>query len=189
MRLYIIRHGQSETNLKNYWTGWLDVPLTDKGRADALRAGKIIEGISFDKIYTSDLSRAMVTCELAIPGAEYETTPLLREVGLGSLEGTPILKFTTEDKAIVSESGYAKFGGESLEEFCGRVNEFLEMLKGKEYGTVAAFCHGGWVRAVMDTVVGIKLPRDKIFCNNCATLVLDLTAEGVWKIHSYINLP
>ena len=57
MRLYVIRHGESENNLKKCWTGWYDAPLTEKGRQDARKAGTFLQGITFDKIYASDLSR------------------------------------------------------------------------------------------------------------------------------------
>ena len=58
MKLYIVRHGESETNRKGLWTGWLDVALTDKGIADAERVRDTLRGIKFDKVYSSDLQRA-----------------------------------------------------------------------------------------------------------------------------------
>lgn len=57
-KLVLVRHGQSEWNLQNRFTGWTDVQLTPKGRAEARRAGKLIQGLSIDKAYTSDLRRA-----------------------------------------------------------------------------------------------------------------------------------
>ena len=61
MFLYVIRHGESETNLSRHWTGWNDVNLTEKGRKDAERAGAMLQGIPFDQIYSSDLTRALHT--------------------------------------------------------------------------------------------------------------------------------
>ncbi|MBQ3015525.1 MAG: histidine phosphatase family protein [Clostridia bacterium] len=58
MKLYITRHGESETNKKGCWTGWLDAQLTDKGLADAELARETLRGIKFDKVYSSDLIRA-----------------------------------------------------------------------------------------------------------------------------------
>ena len=55
MYVYVIRHGESETNKAKKWTGWLDVHLTDKGKDDAKKAGNFLKRISFDKIlYLSD---------------------------------------------------------------------------------------------------------------------------------------
>lgn len=64
MKLVLVRHGQSEWNAKNLFTGWVDVDLTDKGVEEAKSAGKKIkeEGIQFDKAYTSVLKRALKTC-------------------------------------------------------------------------------------------------------------------------------
>jgi 2,3-bisphosphoglycerate-dependent phosphoglycerate mutase len=101
MRIYVVRHGESETNLQKRWTGWMDVQLTDKGREDARKAGEFLKGITFDKIYTSDLTRAIETAKIALPGCRYETTPLLREINVGKLENTPIGDLTGEQWARI----------------------------------------------------------------------------------------
>ena len=67
MRVYIVRHGESVNNLNKLWTGWNDEELSEKGREDAKRAGDIIKGVSLDRIYSSDLSRAMDTARIAVP--------------------------------------------------------------------------------------------------------------------------
>jgi Fructose-2,6-bisphosphatase len=61
MRLYLIRHGESEANLKQMHAGWQDSPLTGKGELQALAVRPIIKNIQFDKIIVSDLSRAKRT--------------------------------------------------------------------------------------------------------------------------------
>ena len=55
MKLYLIRHGQSETNLRKCFTGWAQVDLTEQGRAGAVGVRPMLEKIKFDKIYSSDL--------------------------------------------------------------------------------------------------------------------------------------
>jgi 2,3-bisphosphoglycerate-dependent phosphoglycerate mutase len=60
-KLVLIRHGQSLWNLENRFTGWVDVPLTEKGREEAREAAKKIAGMHFDVAYTSALSRAQET--------------------------------------------------------------------------------------------------------------------------------
>lgn len=79
--LVLLRHGQSEWNLANRFTGFKDVDLTDKGRAEAVKAGKLLKeaGISFDQVFTSTLKRANETAELA-----------LKEAGQGDLIGSMI---------------------------------------------------------------------------------------------------
>ncbi len=66
--LVLLRHGQSAWNLENRFTGWVDVDLTEKGVAEALRCGELIAGagLQFDRAYTSVLTRAIRTCEMAL---------------------------------------------------------------------------------------------------------------------------
>ena len=68
MKLYLIRHGESETNLAGHYTGWSQVNLTEKGVRDAEGVRPIIQNIKFDNIFSSDLILAMKTAETAIPG-------------------------------------------------------------------------------------------------------------------------
>ena len=68
MKVVLIRHGESEANFENYWTGWLDVALTAKGREQAWQAGEKIKelGISFDVAFASYLQRTIITCNTVL---------------------------------------------------------------------------------------------------------------------------
>ncbi|VTX91087.1 2,3-bisphosphoglycerate-dependent phosphoglycerate mutase [Enterococcus hirae] len=68
MKLVLLRHGESEANFQNYWTGWLDVGLTEKGMQQATEAGRKMneQGLVFDIVYTSVLKRAIKTSQLAL---------------------------------------------------------------------------------------------------------------------------
>src|SRR3954453_16887588 len=68
--LVILRHGESTWNQLNLFTGWHDVPLNDKGRAEGSAAGATMAeaGLRFDVAHTSVLSRAVMTCHLALEG-------------------------------------------------------------------------------------------------------------------------
>lgn len=67
-RLVLLRHGQSQWNLENRFTGWWDVPLSDQGRDEARTAGSLLadEGVEVDELFTSVLTRAINTAELAL---------------------------------------------------------------------------------------------------------------------------
>jgi len=67
-KLVLLRHGQSRWNIQQRFTGWVDVDLTDKGEAEALAAGRLIkaEGLEFDGVCTSVLTRAIRTADLAL---------------------------------------------------------------------------------------------------------------------------
>jgi len=187
MRVYVVRHGESENNKSLRWTGWMDVLLTEKGEEDARRAGTMLADIAFDKVYASDLRRAMRTAEIALPGCSYETTPLLREVNVGNLENTPISDLSEDQRAENGRVGYGMFGGESKAEFRDRISRFMKQLEASGQETVAVFCHGGWLRGMLDLVIGMDLPRNKICCNNCTVAVFEFT-KGIWRLHSWINL-
>ncbi|MDA0371454.1 MAG: 2,3-diphosphoglycerate-dependent phosphoglycerate mutase [Actinomycetota bacterium] len=92
--LVILRHGESTWNQQNLFTGWHDVPLSDKGRTEAAAAGCTMadEGLSFDMAHTSVLERAVVTCHLALEAMGQVWLPLqrswrLNERHYGALQG------------------------------------------------------------------------------------------------------
>ena len=97
--LVLVRHGQSEWNAKNLFTGWKDPALTEKGTAEAIRAGKHLKslGLSFDVLYTSALVRAQLTGKI-----------MLDELGQSDLE-------TIEDKAL-NERDYGELTGLNKDE-------------------------------------------------------------------------
>src|SRR5712671_2951196 len=80
--LVLVRHGESQWNLENRFTGWVDVPLTDKGRAEARRAGEQVRGIRFDKAYTSVLQRAIETLQIVLAVIGQEHIPVERDEAL-----------------------------------------------------------------------------------------------------------
>jgi 2,3-bisphosphoglycerate-dependent phosphoglycerate mutase len=65
-KLVLVRHGQSVWNLQNRFTGWVDVPLTEKGKEEAFKAGELLKDIRFNVAYTSDLTRAQETLRIIL---------------------------------------------------------------------------------------------------------------------------
>ncbi|MCW2558256.1 MAG: hypothetical protein JWP55_2220 [Mycobacterium sp.] len=107
--LILLRHGESEWNALNLFTGWVDVDLTDKGRAEATRGGELIveNGVLPDVLYTSLLRRAITTAHLALDEADRLWIPVhrnwrLNERHYGALQGL--------DKAATKE----KYGEEQF---------------------------------------------------------------------------
>lgn len=91
-KLILIRHGESQWNLENRFTGWVDVSLTEKGRREAREAGEKIKSISIDLAYTSVLYRAIETLILALTSAKQLHVPTyfnqaLNERHYGALQG------------------------------------------------------------------------------------------------------
>ncbi len=90
--LVILRHGQSQWNLENRFTGWTDVPLTDRGRADAATAARSLTEFTFDAAWTSRLQRASETLEIILRTLGQEDIPSERDSALnerhyGGLQG------------------------------------------------------------------------------------------------------
>ena len=190
MKLYLVRHGESENNKQGLYTGWTDAHLTEKGFEDARKVRKYISDIKFDKIYSSDLIRAKKTAETAIPGCVYEETPLLREINLGDLEGKKISLcpeiFGEEYLKNIAEINYKPYGGENYDEFMERIKKFLKMVSKSGYENVAAFAHGGFLRRCAYSILGMTIPTKVFPCKNCAIEILEYK-DGEWKIHSLIN--
>ncbi|RCK55306.1 Phosphoglycerate mutase [Candida viswanathii] len=108
-KLVLVRHGQSEWNEKNLFTGWVDVRLSETGEKEAKRAGELIKeaGINVDILHTSKLSRAIQTADIALESADQLYVPVkrswrLNERHYGALQG--------KDKAQTLETyGKEKF--------------------------------------------------------------------------------
>ncbi|MBV7294531.1 phosphoglyceromutase [Corynebacterium sp. TAE3-ERU12] len=101
--LILVRHGQSEWNASNQFTGWVDVDLTDKGRAEAVRAGELLNeaGLKPEVLYTSLLRRAINTANMALNVADRGWIPVIRDWRLnerhyGALQG--LNKAETKEK-------------------------------------------------------------------------------------------
>lgn len=101
--LVLLRHGESEWNQKNLFTGWVDVPLSEKGRGEATHGGELIKesGILPDVVHTSLLRRAIMTANLALDAADRHWIPVKRDWRLnerhyGALQGLD--KAETRDK-------------------------------------------------------------------------------------------
>ena len=101
--LILLRHGESDWNEKNLFTGWVDVDLTEKGRAEAVRAGELISELDRqpDVLYTSLLRRAITTANLALDAADRHWIPVHRDWRLnerhyGALQG--LNKAETKEK-------------------------------------------------------------------------------------------
>lgn len=188
MLVYLIRHGESETNRNKKWTGWLDVPLTEKGKEDACKAGSFLRNIVFDKIYVSGLARTAQTAEIAIPECSYTVSNLFREVNVGSLADQPLSVLTEVQRERIARYGYVDFNGETKAAFRGRILQGMKELEQLPCETVAVFTHGGWICGMLETVLGTDIPRKHICCNNCTIAVFEYANE-IWKLHSWINLP
>jgi 2,3-bisphosphoglycerate-dependent phosphoglycerate mutase len=168
--LVLARHGQSEWNLKNLFTGWKDPGLTELGVEEARIAGQRLKalGISFDVAFTSDLSRAQRTCDLILeeigqPGLATMRDQALNERDYGDLSGLnkdDARAKWGENQVHLWRRSYdvPPPGGESLKDTVARVlpyymREILPRVMRGERVLVAA--HGNSLRALVMVLDGL----------------------------------
>lgn len=182
MRLYVIRHGQTTANRDQVSSGQTDVPLTELGWQQAVRIRPMLQRIPFDRVYSSDLSRAVNTQKAALPGVEGIQTPLLREYDVGTLAGTPFGQAPGEDgKEAVRNREYTFFGGENPDMVCRRVKQFLEELEADPCDNVAAFAHGGVLSCLLRVVLNADIDLSAVSSKNCAIHVFEFDGTR-WKL-------
>lgn len=187
MKVWIVRHGESETNQNGLWTGLMDVSLTEKGIQDAKAASRFMEGQVFDKVYSSALKRARQTLETILPGQMYEVTPLLNEIDVGTLTGKPLDIISKEEKKLADIEGFHPYQGESREELCSRILKIMQELEVSGYRNVALFTHRGWLKMFLHVVTDIPLSIENILCENGMTAIFTYQ-NGTWNLHSWMNV-
>ena len=127
LQLYLVRHGESCWNAEHRLTGWSDIPLTEKGRAQARSIKPLLEGLHFDGVWSSDLIRASDTARLAY--AEPVEDARLRELFFGDFEGVVWTRLDPQYKNMLLDfESFRSPGGESLQEVRARVMGFVEEL-------------------------------------------------------------
>jgi len=194
-KLILLRHGQSQWNLENRFTGWKNVPLTEKGEAEAKKTGELIRkhNISIDRVFSSVLERANRTAEIAIKKAELNNllennkiimtcSEKLNERDYGDLVG--LNKQETADKfgkdqVHIWRRSYdtPPPNGESLKDVVERVSPYFKenikpLIDKGENVLIAA--HGNSLRAMMielgmyksEEISNIELPTGSPLCIN-----------------------
>lgn len=160
--LILLRHGQSQWNLENRFTGWVDVPLSELGEREAKSAGGKIKSIKVDVAYTSVLKRANETLRLALESAGITQIPIIRDPALnerhyGELQGLnkeeTARKFGAEQVHIWRRSyDIAPPGGESLKGTAMRTIPYFKKVILPELKTgknVLIAAHGNSLRSIV----------------------------------------
>ncbi len=179
MKMYMIRHGESEANLNKRHAGWAQVYLTEKGIEQAQAISEIIKDIEFQKIYVSDLIRAIETKENALPNVNATSNELLREICVGELAG----KSFDECPEIFGEiyftaretRDFTFFGGENLEMQRERVRKFMEYVVTQKEESIAVFCHAGTIRCAMEIAQDSEAYIRPI--NNCGVFLFEYSGS------------
>lgn len=200
MRIILVRHGESEFN-KRYntgekiYSGAYNVGLTEEGRkaAKKLRENAYIKKI--EKIYSSDLDRAVETAMLATGKTNIVKLPILRERSLGKFEGrlkseleNEYPEYFTNPKMMNFRSDFVIKApdGENYQDVSERCLSFLEKLDLESNFTIGIFSHGGFISCMIYVLIGLEKELvHKIKIQNCEPIVLEGKEVGRFILKSH----
>ncbi|HEY4433038.1 MAG TPA: histidine phosphatase family protein [Candidatus Cybelea sp.] len=155
MLLTLIRHGPTEWNASRRFQGRTNVPLSPTGRAHALAAAGALKSKKIDRIYSSDLQRALETAQIVGEphGAEILTDERLREFDFGAWEGLTWVEIVTRNPHLyglgsTAAKDYTPEGGESFADVCERVGSFLDDLAAQRLQRAVVVTHAGALHAM-----------------------------------------
>jgi 2,3-bisphosphoglycerate-dependent phosphoglycerate mutase len=199
-RLILLRHGESQWNLENRFTGWVDVPLSPRGIQEAKDAGEKLRSFKFDRAFTSVLTRAIETLRLVLEtigqtGIPIEKDKALNERMYGELQGLnkdeTVKKYGEQQVKIWRRSYDVRPpGGESLKDTSERVLPYYErtikpyLLKGE---AILVAAHGNSLRALIMELE--QLSREQVLELNVPTgapLLYELDKTGKVVDHRYL---
>lgn len=188
--IYLVRHGKTDWNDQKLVQGHTDIPLNLEGQASARELATKFRGIKFDKVYSSDLSRARETAEIISLEHQLavETTKALRERNFGNLEGQSHSVFpelnqllnSLDDKTRYSYKSDSNMEMENDEEVMSRFITFLREIAIANPGkTVLVATHGGpmWIFLVKLGLLNYAKSEEKIEIRNLAFVKLE--SDGI----------
>lgn len=191
--IYLIRHGEIETNGENRYIGVIDLPLNINGIAEAKKLKVFFQDVSLDKIYCSDLQRSVQTAEII---AEKKITQIeklseLREINMGNWEGKTFReikeKFPKEFNARLDEiENFKPNGGESFKECQLRAISIFNKIAETNNKNVVIVAHAGINRSILAYLLGMPLKNIFKFQQNYGC-INKIVFDGVNYKLSYIN--
>ena len=188
MRLYIIRHGETEWNVKRRFQGRSDIPLNEEGRRRARITAEALEDVPFSRIYTSPLKRAYETAMIikGVRDIPVMTEPRIIEISFGEYEGLCCGKkdYNIPDPEFMNffdrpEAYKPPRGAEGIEELKARTADFLAEIvhnKDMEGDTILVSTHGAALRGLLSNINHVAL-RDFWkggVHKNCAVTIVDV---------------
>jgi len=171
LRLYLIRHGETEWSLSGQYTGRTDIPSTAHGEAAARKVGERLKHVSFAHVLMSPLLRARQTCALAALKPTPEIEPNLTEWDNGDYEGrTP-----EEIRETHPEWNLFRYGapnGETPAQISERADRLIAHLRTLD-GNVALFSHGHLCRVLAARWIGLSVEQaERLLLNTAAISIL-----------------
>ncbi|MBS1565831.1 MAG: histidine phosphatase family protein [Bacteroidetes bacterium] len=192
LTIYLLRHGQTQWNAEGgKYLGRTDLPLTEKGIAQAKEAAGQLKDIDFTAVYSSPLQRAAVTAQIAGGGKEVITDARLLETDFGNWEGKTKDETLKEDPAIMAswdeDPGKTKAGGtgETAQNVLTRTLDFFTQLQQRHSdGNILVVAHNGVNRFYLSHKLGMPLKNyHQIIQDNATVTVFTLDRDGMMTLH------
>lgn len=189
LTLYLIRHGQTAYNATGRVQGWLDVPLDDVGKMQALSVSRRFDNKHITAVYTSPLSRAAETAK-AIATACNRDVILdirLREYNMGDWSGLTGDEISATAPGVHLENHEAQIpNGESAMDMRKRVDSFLAEITAKHSSrdTVVAVSHGGTLGMVVAAMLNMPAIRRQPFTFGNTAVTKATYEHGHWRLRS-----
>ncbi len=193
MKVYLVRHGETEWNSMRKLQGQTDIPLNNYGIELAEITAKALDDIDFDYIYSSPLIRAIQTAEILRGDRKLEihTDDRMKEINFGTCEGDIIPRYTDEPVSPIwkfefdTDNYIPAKGGETFGDIYLRSMEFFKEcimpLEGK-CENVLMVGHGCFNRTLLNPIMGRPLRNFwEIKLDNCAVSIIEVT-DGVAKV-------
>ena len=192
MKIYLVRHGETDWNQAGLLQGQTDIDLNAQGFAQAEEAAERLREVPFEIAFCSPLIRARHTAETIVGDRKIPLTTdeRLRELNFGPWEGVDIRTIKEENSQPFTNPGsyIPPEGAESFAQLYARSGEFVEQvllpLEGT-YETVLVVAHGGVNRSILNPVLQIPVSDFwRVHMGNCATAVLECR-EGKLTVLEY----
>lgn len=196
-RLLLWRHGRTEWNAGGRFQGQIDTPLDETGTAQAEEAAPYLAAERPAAIWASDLSRAVRTAEVLgdLTGLPVNADPRLRESSLGDWEGLDRAqvaeRFPDQFEAWISGARTNPGNGETAADVARRAHALVRELEGQASGTVVLVAHGGSLKALAASLLGLPAPSWSLIAplRNCHWSELRRTDGGEWRLHAHNVYP
>lgn len=200
MKLYLVRHGETDWNREGRMQGRKEVDINLFGLRQAHLCAKRLKHIPFDCAYTSPQSRAIQTAEIITRNHNLTLNkhPNLQEIHLGSWEGLTWSDVKKKHRGLMDDMNREKkmaniHGGETYEDVIDRAMGFIDDIEETDLKNVLVVTHGGVIKSMVTHILGLSIEkRSNFHITNTSVSVLERDKAGKWKVltmndHSHLE--
>lgn len=189
MKLYIVRHGETQWNRIGKLQGWKNSDLTEEGIKNAMKLGERLKDVDFSHIYSSPQNRALITAKY-IKGnrdLKIETIEGLKEMGFGlweGLENDELIKLYGDENYMFRNKPeeYSPNGGETFDELFLRINNSLNyILNNSKEGNILVVSHGISIKALFAIInkTELKYFWEDTYVDGTSLTILDIKDDKI----------